>query len=123
MSKKRLEYREPDRLTIEQARMIVQSSPAEASHALVSVAFHEPSLPTALSLIVPCAHSKDPMIRGAAILCFGHLARLHGSLPKDAVMRLIKAGLVDESPYVRGQAESAAYDVEVYLPSWGPMFG
>jgi hypothetical protein len=54
-------------------------------------------------------------VRGNAILGFGHLARLHKDLDRAGATRAIRAGLDDSNEYVRGQAHSAADDVEVFL--------
>jgi hypothetical protein len=53
-------------------------------------------------------------VRGNAILGFGHLARIHRDLDKGALAAIV-AGLNDPHEYVRGQAYSAAEDVEFFL--------
>ena len=54
-------------------------------------------------------------VRGNAILGFGHLARVTGSLDRARVEPLVRAALQDINEFVRGQAESAKDDLKHYL--------
>jgi hypothetical protein len=55
-------------------------------------------------------------VRGNAILGFGHLARTAGVIRDvETVRALVLAGLADPDPYVSGQADSAASDLEFFL--------
>jgi hypothetical protein len=60
-----------------------------------------------------CEHEGE-IIRGNAILGFGHLARLFGKLGEQEIA-IIKRGLHDPSDYVRGQAHAAADDLKQFL--------
>jgi hypothetical protein len=55
------------------------------------------------------------MVRGNALLGFGHLARRFGRLDANRVKRLVDTGLHDGSDYVREQARSAAEDLSTFL--------
>jgi hypothetical protein len=55
------------------------------------------------------------MVRGNALLGFGHLARRFGRLDTHRVKRLVDTGLHDGSDYVREQARSAAEDLKTFL--------
>ena len=83
--------------------------------AVLSVALHEPDVVWAESFCTRLASHTDPIVRGNAILGFGHIARLHGRLNLAIVEPLIQAALGDEDEHVRGQAESAADDIESFL--------
>jgi len=72
-----------------------------------------------LSVVLGCATSKQPALRGTAILCLGHLARIHRRMPEHPVVDLVQAALEDENAYVRGHAESAADDIAFFVPSVG----
>ena len=57
----------------------------------------------------------DETVRGNAILGLGHIARTCRRLDVARVAPKIRAALADPSEYVRGQAEAAAGDLEVFL--------
>lgn len=61
------------------------------------------------------ARHRNAHVRGNALLGFGHLARRFGSLDRRRVQRLVEKGLFARHEYVRGQAESAARDLETFL--------
>lgn len=60
-------------------------------------------------------HSNDPApeVRGTAVTCLGHLARLHRELDVDVVAPIIQRLMHD--PEVAGRAEDAWDDILVYL--------
>jgi hypothetical protein len=118
MPSKRLEYEEPRPLTradVEQALSGGQTE--EIERALVAVALHEQDVEWAAAVMIRAAGGTDSAVRGTAILCFGHLARIHGRIPSsDIVVELVRAGLTDPDDYVRGQAHNAADDIEMFVP-------
>lgn len=119
MPKKHLVYEEPTPIPrVEIQRKLSEGAPDEVVRTLVSVAFYEDS-EFALDAILSYARSPNASIRGTAILCLGHLARIHGFLPKEPVCEIVRAGLRDQSEYVRGHAESAADDIEIFVPAVG----
>lgn len=61
------------------------------------------------------AGHEDFNVRGNAILGLGHIARTRGALNLQLAVPLIARGLFDPHDYVRGQADSAAGDLQVYL--------
>lgn len=63
------------------------------------------------------AKHRNAMVRGNAVLGFGHLARRFGQLDGRRIRRLVDIALHDHSDYVRAQAESAAEDLATFL-SW-----
>jgi hypothetical protein len=118
MPTKRLIYEEPLPVSREQVdRALSSGTSEEIERTLVAIAFHEADFDFALATILTSAVSADPAIRGTAILCLGHLARIHGRLPADRVVDVVRTGLVDSNEYVRGQAETAADDIEQFVPS------
>jgi len=120
LPKKRLIYEEPQPTPrSEIQRKLAAGAPEEVERTLVSVAFHEENFDIALQAVLSCADSPNASIRGTAILCLGHLARIHGQLPEEPVTDIVRSGLRDRSEYVRGQAENAADDIEIFVPSVG----
>ncbi len=61
------------------------------------------------------ARHRNAMVRGNAMLGFGHLARRFGRLDAHRVKRLVDTGIHDGSDYVREQARSAAEDLKTFL--------
>jgi hypothetical protein len=64
---------------------------------------------------VRLARHRNAMVRGNAMLGFGHLARRFGRLDTHRVKRLVDTSLHDGSDYVREQALSAAEDLKTFL--------
>jgi len=89
--------------------------PGELLYAVLSAALYSDDAGWAEDVCVRLSHHEHFNVRGNAILGFGHIARIHGKLTKSKVMPLIESALKDESDYVRGQANSAAADVEWFL--------
>jgi hypothetical protein len=61
------------------------------------------------------ARHRNAMVRGNAMLGFGHLARRFGRLDAHRIKRLVDMALHDSSEYVRAQARSAAEDLRTFL--------
>lgn len=57
---------------------------------------------------------RDEIVRGNAILGFGHIARLFGDVGAESI-DAVRRGLSDPSEYVRGQAHAAASDLRHFL--------
>jgi hypothetical protein len=65
-------------------------------------------------LMVQYSQHKNENIRGIAILCFGHIARIHRALNKELIIPLINDALSDESKFVRVHAHSALDDIKMF---------
>lgn len=81
---------------------------------IIAAALYEDDFNTAYRACVQLSSHADDVVRGNAILGFGHLARLFGQLG-DGAPEIVKRGLVDPSDYVRGQAHAAAGDLQHFL--------
>jgi hypothetical protein len=81
---------------------------------IVAVALYEEDLGFAEAACTRLSAHTDETIRGNAVLGFGHLARLFGSLREES-LTIVKHALEDESGYVRGQANAAAADLAHFL--------
>jgi hypothetical protein len=118
MSKRRFEYSEPqalERSTVE--AILNQDKPSDIRRVLVSVALKERDLDWAYGIVTSAASASDAGVRATAVLCLGHLARIHRRLPDRKAIALVRAALSDGDEYVRGQAENAADDIEMYIPT------
>jgi hypothetical protein len=94
---------------------IVRDDPEELLYAVLSAALYSDDPVWAEDVCVRLSSHKHFNVRGNAILGFGHLARIHGILTERRVKPIIEAGFRDESSYVRGHADDAADDVELFL--------
>lgn len=83
--------------------------------AVLSAALYSIDPEWAEGICLRLARHETPGIRGNAILGLGHIARLHGTLTENTVRPIIEAALNDSDQYVRGQADSAADDVDLFL--------
>jgi hypothetical protein len=98
---------------------IARDEPDELLHLAIALSMDPPEddhpglAERACRTLARHAHAN---VRGNAILGFGHLARTAGIIwkPND-VRALVKAGLADADPYVRGQAEAAADDLRHFV--------
>jgi hypothetical protein len=53
--------------------------------ALIGLALNSPTLTPALEVSLAAAQISDPLVRGNALLSFGHMARRFGHLPREPV--------------------------------------
>ena len=106
------------------ARALERDDPQELLHIPIalSLAPAEDDHPGhAEQICLRLARHPHPNVRGNAVLAFGHLARTAGVI-RDAtsVRAIVQAALADDDDYVRGQADSAASDLEFFL-GWAPF--
>ena len=115
-----MKYQDLPETTIRAAAELLESGAQEdAASAIVSVSLHNSDRAAIETLLLRAAASTSPLIRGNALVGFGHVARRFGSLDRQAVEPLICTGLIDPDPYVRGHANSAVDDVAQFL-GWRP---
>jgi len=79
--------------------------------ALLSLATYDSDRCWVQKICVKQSKSLDESVRGIAVLCFGHLARIHGTLEMGSAIRALLGALEDSSDYVRGQAVTALDDI------------
>jgi hypothetical protein len=82
---------------------------------VIGIALHHHDPVFAEQFCFQLATHDNDVVRGNAVLGFGHLARRFGELSIDGVKRLVEASLADPSEYVRGHAWAAADDVTHFL--------
>ena len=94
---------------------ISRNNPNELLDAVLSAALHSDDPSWAEDICLRLAEHEHFNVRGNAIQGFGHIARIYRQLSEDKVKPIIEAALRDENDYVRGQADGAADDVELFL--------
>jgi len=123
MSERTFEYVEPKPVERSAAeRILKRGTPAEIERVLISVALHEQDVDWSYSVILGATAATDGGVRGTAILCLGHLARIHKRLPDRQALSVVRTALSDADEYVRGQAHNAASDIEMFIPAFRGQF-
>jgi len=89
--------------------------PSGPAVVVLAVALHEVDHSAAEAFCCELAVHPHEAVRGNAILGLGHIARIHRKLDLATAVPLVRRGLTDAHSYVRGQAHSAADDVEMFL--------
>ena len=110
----RFEYHEPKPYNRADAvRALRAEDPATICAALVGVAFHEPDWRWVQGECVRLATHPDVGVRGTVATCFGHLARIHGTIDLPVVEPTL-AELAGD-PEVAGRVSDARDDFAVFL--------
>lgn len=102
--------------------VIARGDPEEMLYAPILVSMDPPDCAWAIDVCVRLAAHPHEVVRGNAVLGFGHLARTCGGLDEARIRPLVEAALKDKSKYVRGQADAAAGDLEHFL-GWKGLLG
>jgi HEAT repeat protein len=105
----------PERTCAAWGAAVEAGEPDAARLAALGAALYGDDPACAGALALRLAADPDEVVRGNALLAFGHLARRFGRLDLARARPVIAAALGDPSAYVRGQAESAADDVAHFL--------
>src|SRR5262245_49626927 len=94
---------------------ILRNDLEELLYAVLSVALYSDAPVWEECVCVRLSNHEHFNVRRNAILGFGHIARIHRKLTMSIVKPLIEAALQDQNDYVRGHADDAADDVELFL--------
>jgi hypothetical protein len=82
--------------------------------ALLSLAFYDEDRQWVQNKCIEFSIHNHFNVRGIAILCFGHLARIHRELDIDSVMPIVIKAFYDPDEFVRGNADSALSDILLF---------
>jgi len=93
---------------------IAKDDPAVLAPMIIGAALYEEDFDVVYPACVRLSSHGDEIVRGNAVLGFGHLARLFGRLG-DEGPEIVRRSLEDSSSYVRGQGHAAASDLEHFL--------
>lgn len=114
----RHEYKAITNLTRDEVAIrLLKGDPRELQYVAVSVALFSDDLSWAQEVCVQLAEHPDPLVRGNALLGFGHIARRFGELNLDIIMPIVDRARHDpeEEEYVRFQANDAFDDIQHYV--------
>jgi hypothetical protein len=109
-----MQYEEIDSISRSDAMVALGSAnPRDICKALVRLAFHDPDLRWVQSLCIELAEHSTVEVQSTAILCLGHLARIHRALDLEKVVPL----LIDlrKNPLLSGRVDDAMDDIEIFL--------
>jgi hypothetical protein len=81
----------------------------------LSISLHSEDPEQAEEICLRLARHADGGTRGNAVLGLGHIARIHRKLAEGTASSTVEAALRDPDGWVRGQATSAADDIEQFL--------
>jgi hypothetical protein len=117
MHTKGLIFHNPEKEEKQEVLKILKSGDSGAiCNTLVAVAFHEEDLNFCIKVIVECLNHPDDNVKGLAVLCIGHLARIHGELPEDIVIPIMLKALKSKVKAVKDRVVHAMSDIHVFMP-------
>ena len=109
-----MRYEDPQWRPHHQAEAILAEGEESAvCETLIAAALYDDDAAWIESWCARLAGSSSPSVRGAAAICLGHVARRFRSIHGDSLELLRELGL-DDDDYVRGQAQDALEDVEMF---------
>lgn len=107
-------YRLPATVTRKKAESIFELGDSKEICAnLVSLALNDTHWKWVQQKCIDYSDDPDPEVRGVAVTCLGHIARLHRELDVDVVVPVIQRLMHD--PEVAGRAKDAWDDLSLYL--------
>lgn len=111
-------FRQPSQSTFAEVVDAIDRGDPNLAEKLVGLALNSDEPDTVLSLLAKpqVLNSDDEGVRGIAVLCIGHLARIFGELPKEPVIIVLRSALKDCSIWVRANYDSAISDLKTFAP-------
>ena len=96
-------------------RALGSSDPATVCDALVGVTYHEADWRWVQGWLARLVGHPSPEVRGLVATCFGHLARIHGTLDRVQAEMALARLATDPDPTVARRVGDARDDFEVFL--------
>jgi hypothetical protein len=108
-----MKYKKIGPLTKDDAKQIIAWNDIERLRTVpLSLSLYSDDLHWAIGQCINLASHNDVIVRGNAILSFGHFARRFHFAHRKFVEPLIQSALKDKNKFIRGQAENAADDID-----------
>lgn len=109
-----VEFKDPAPIPRKEIVKIFSSgSNDEICSALVSMSFYEEDWKWAQDRCLYFLDHPDADVRGTAVTCLGHIARIHNKLDREEVVQALKNHLHDEA--IAGRIEDALDDIQMFL--------
>lgn len=109
-----MKYHEIPDFDKSQLELLESDKPGTVLMALLSVVQYSGSYELAVEVTKRFVSHHDQYVRGVAMECIGHLARIWKKVPPDLIDAL-HGGLKDDSDWVQGKADFAIDDLETFL--------
>ena len=108
-----MKYKAPEAIPKQDAEALFESAQPEIiCQALVSLAFYEPDWKWVQDKCLFFIQEKNPSVRRVAATCLGHVARIHGRLEKDKVVKELRLHMNDHE--LIESLEDALNDIEMF---------
>ncbi len=107
-------FENPKAISRQEAEVMFASNDVKKiTHALVSIALFEKEYRWAEDKCLKYLSSPDDSISGLAASCLGHIARVHGILNKEEVLKALRDKLSNNG--IKGRVEDAINDIEMFV--------
>jgi hypothetical protein len=80
---------------------------------LLEITFHNQNWEWIQDLCIELLENKDSDVRGLAVTCIGHIARIHGVIDKEKVLKAFESRKDDDT--INGRIEDAIDDINVFV--------
>ena len=87
--------------------------PQEVCHALIRVTYYDPDYRWVQDQCINFFNNDNPDIKRLAIICIGHLARIHNKIDLELVLPLLQNLKKDKN--LEGVSEDALSDIEIFI--------
>jgi hypothetical protein len=80
---------------------------------LLEITFHNQNWEWVQDLCIELLENKNPDIKGLAVTCIGHIARIHGTIDKEKVLKAFESRKNDHT--INGRIEDAIDDINMFV--------
>ena len=96
-------------------KALADNNPDELLYVVLSVALYSDDFEYAENFCIQLSNHEHFNVCRNAIQGFGHIARIHGKLNENKVKPIIEKALKNKNKTVRGNANDAKDDTEIFL--------
>ncbi len=108
-----LRYEEITKVSFEELQRALKESDGKVvSKMLINYIHNESERLLSESACIDVFNSNDVDVKATALLCLGHIARLHGELSEDVALKLLKEA--KNFKELSGRLEDVISDIAVY---------
>jgi len=109
-----MKYQDPPLFNRQDAEKAFSTTDVKSiCEALVSVAFNDSDWKWVQNKCLEFLSKGSPEVRGVAVTCLGHIARIHRQLDKEKVFNALRRYLDDSS--ISGQVEDTLDDIDMFV--------
>jgi hypothetical protein len=108
-----MQYKETLPISPEEAKENLESDdPTRINDALIRLTYHNSDWQWVQDQCLQLLNNSDSVVKGLAVSCLGHLARIHKTIDAAKVLPVLNSLLND--PDLGGRAEDAIDDIEMF---------